>query len=222
MPVHLWIITLLCVWAGSLVFAAFGLHGVSPADRERHADPFVRPDAVCFRRWSVYPAEPDEPDLADDCEVQPAIRSEHPRARSADRKRLDAWSLVYVLVWLAIFASGAVWRLRKDTARVRGAGSPRGSEEPGHREHPVRVVQDAGWTGDARVPPDFKATEPASPSRCPSFRRRHEGHRPPGTRTICTGNIGGECSEPKLCKLCPGSRRKFTTFIVVHLGRCIS
>jgi ABC-2 type transport system permease protein len=25
MPVHLWIITLLCVWAGSLVFAAFGL-----------------------------------------------------------------------------------------------------------------------------------------------------------------------------------------------------
>ena len=25
MPAHLWVITLLCVWVGSLVFAAFGL-----------------------------------------------------------------------------------------------------------------------------------------------------------------------------------------------------
>jgi ABC-2 type transport system permease protein len=31
---------------------------------------------------------------------------------------LDGWPFLNALVWLTIFVSGAVWRLRKDTARV--------------------------------------------------------------------------------------------------------
>jgi ABC-2 type transport system permease protein len=31
---------------------------------------------------------------------------------------VDGWWAVNVLAWLAIFVAGAVWRFRKDTARV--------------------------------------------------------------------------------------------------------
>ena len=31
---------------------------------------------------------------------------------------VDGWWAVNVVAWLVIFASGAVWRFRKDTARV--------------------------------------------------------------------------------------------------------
>jgi ABC-2 type transport system permease protein len=33
-------------------------------------------------------------------------------------ENFDGWSLVNAMVRLAVFVSGAVWRLRKDTARV--------------------------------------------------------------------------------------------------------
>jgi ABC-2 type transport system permease protein len=58
MPAHLWVITGLCVWIGSLLFAAFGL----------------------FAGY-LLPSE-------------------------------------NMLAWLVIFVAGAVWSLRRDTARV--------------------------------------------------------------------------------------------------------
>jgi energy-converting hydrogenase Eha subunit B len=63
----LWVITGLCVWIGSLLFAAFGL----------------------FTGY-LLPSE----------NVTQVI------------------ALAHLAVWLAIFVTGAVWSLRRDTARV--------------------------------------------------------------------------------------------------------
>src|ERR1035437_4000734 len=178
MPVRLRFITFLCVWAGSLVFAVFGpfMGDLLPTENVMQILWFALM-LFAFGGGLFIPLSPAEPHPPDDRAVQVAIRSEHPRARSADRNRLDGWSLVNV----SFPGSPSLSAARSDG----GGRTPRGSEEPGRRGHPVRVVQDAGRTGDAWVLPSFKPSSPAWSSRSPSFRRRHEGHRPRWTRTIC-------------------------------------
>ena len=91
MPVYLWIVTALCVWAGSLLFAAFGL----------------------FIPLSTYPHVLQV--LAEYTPLYGLNRLVHvPLTGEA----VNGWWAVNVVAWLVIFAGGAVWRFRKDTARV--------------------------------------------------------------------------------------------------------
>ena len=50
--------------------------------------------------------------------VHPAVRPHRAGPRAADRGRRRRRAVVNVLVWLAVFVGGAVWRFRRDTARV--------------------------------------------------------------------------------------------------------
>ena len=91
MPGYLWIVTALCVWVGSLVFAAFGL----------------------FIPLSQFPHILQ--DLAQWTPLYGLNQLVHAPLLGVGVHM--AWVLNAV-AWLLIFAGGAVWRFRKDTARV--------------------------------------------------------------------------------------------------------
>ncbi len=62
------------------------LHGLSAAQRERHADPRPGARAAVLRRRAVRPARPDGPYLRDHRQVHPGLRRRGDRALPADER----------------------------------------------------------------------------------------------------------------------------------------
>ena len=91
MPMYLWIVSAASVWIGSLVFAAFGLF--IPLSQFPHAVQTVAEFTPLYGLNQLVHA----PLLGVGVQL--------------------AW-VANAVIWLAIFAGGAVWRFRKDTARV--------------------------------------------------------------------------------------------------------
>ena len=117
-PVSAWVGAALIGWVGSLTFAAFGLFMgyLLPSENVMQIlGPVLALLAILGGLW--FPL--------DDASLMGRIAQFTPMyglsglvhlPLSGDPFRVT-W-LINVVTWLALFASGAVWRLRKDTARV--------------------------------------------------------------------------------------------------------
>jgi ABC-2 type transport system permease protein len=119
MPVHLWIITALCVWVGSLVFAAFGLFMgyLLPTENVMQLLSFA---LVLFAfAGGVFVPLSQFPKLFQTiAEYTPLYGlNQLVHAPFLGGGIHLAW-VANAVIWLAIFAGGAAWRFRKDTARV--------------------------------------------------------------------------------------------------------
>ena len=119
MPAHLWVTTALCVWIGSLLFAAFGLFigYLLPSENVMQIIGFAL--MLCaFGGGLFLPLSQFSPGLQTAATFTPLYGLNqlvhHPLVGGA----MDwGWAL-NVIVWLVIFVAGAVWRFRRDTARV--------------------------------------------------------------------------------------------------------
>jgi ABC-2 type transport system permease protein len=116
---YLWVVSALCVWIGSLVFAAFGLFMgyLLPTENVMQFLGFALLlfsfGGGLFIPLSQYPHV-----LQTLAEYTPLYGlNELVHAPLLGEGVHWTWA-VNAIVWLAIFAAGAVWRFRKDTARV--------------------------------------------------------------------------------------------------------
>ena len=116
---YLWIVTPLCVWVGSLVFAAFGLFMgyLLPTENVMQflgiALMLFAFGGGLFIPLDTYPHVLQE--LAKFTPLYGLNELVHAPQRGGGVQMV--WVLNAV-AWLVIFAGGAVWRFRKDTARV--------------------------------------------------------------------------------------------------------
>lgn len=119
MPGYLWLVSALCVWIGSLVFAAFGLFMgyLLPTENVMQFLGFglmlFAFGGGLFIPLSQYPHVLQT--LAKFTPLYGLNQLVHAPLLGAGVHW--TWA-VNAIVWLAIFAAGAVWRFRKDTARV--------------------------------------------------------------------------------------------------------
>ena len=119
MPVSLWIITALCVWVGSLVFAAYGLFMgyLLPTENVMQILSFTLVlfafASGLFVPLSQFPKLFQQ--IAQYTPLYGLNQLVHAPFLGVGVKL--AWA-ANAIIWLAIFAGGAVWRFRKDTARV--------------------------------------------------------------------------------------------------------
>ena len=118
MPVSAWIAAGLCGWVGSLTFAAFGLFMgyLLPSENVMQIlGPVLALLAILGGLW--FPLDDDS--------VMGMIAKFTPMYGLAGLAHQPlvagafhiSW-LVNVVTWLVVFAAGAAWRFRKDTARV--------------------------------------------------------------------------------------------------------
>jgi ABC-2 type transport system permease protein len=118
MPAHLWVETALIAWVGSLVFAAFGLFMgyVLPGENVMQ---LLGPGLalLAFLGGLFVPLDPGSL-MESVAKLTPMYGlNQIVHAPLTGDHVLIGWVL-NVLVWLAIFAGGAMWRFRSDTARV--------------------------------------------------------------------------------------------------------
>src|SRR5579875_1484411 len=119
MPVWLWIVSALCVWVGSLVFAAFGLFlgYLLPTENVMQFLGIIMMlfsfGGGLFIPLSQYPHV-----LRTIAEFTPLYGlNQLVHAPLLNQGVHIAW-VGNAVAWLVIFAGGAIWRFRKDTARV--------------------------------------------------------------------------------------------------------
>jgi ABC-2 type transport system permease protein len=119
MPASIWFTTAICVWIGSLLFAAFGLFigYLLPSENVMQVIGFAL--MLCsFGGGLFIPLSQFSPTLRHLATFTPLYglnQLVHYPLVGGDFE----WSwLVNLVVWLAIFVGGATWRFRLDTARV--------------------------------------------------------------------------------------------------------
>jgi len=119
MPGYLWIVTALCVWVGSLVFAAFGLFMGYLLPTENVMQFLGLGLALLsFAGGLFIPLSQFPHAVQTVAEFTPLYGlNELVHAPLLGVGVQWAWA-VNAVAWLAIFAGGAAWRFRKDTARV--------------------------------------------------------------------------------------------------------
>jgi len=119
MPVWVWVTSALSVWLGSLVFAAFGLFMgyLLPTENVMQILSFVLVIFAfaggLFIPLSQYPHVIQE--IAQYTPLYGLAFLVH--APLLETTPHLAW-VANAVVWLGIFCAGAIWRFRKDTARV--------------------------------------------------------------------------------------------------------
>ena len=119
MPGYLWIVTGLCVWVGSLLFAAFGLFlgYLLPTENVMQFMSFIMMllafGGGLFIPLSTYPHALQV--LAKFTPLYGLNQLVHAPLTGAS---MDMWWVVNAIAWLVIFIAGAIWRFRQDTARV--------------------------------------------------------------------------------------------------------
>lgn len=119
MPVGLWVATGLCVWAGSLLFAAFGLFigYLLPSENVMQIIGFALM-LFSFGGGLFIPLSQFTPGLRRLATFTPLYGlNELVHAPLIGGSFDWAWA-ANLVVWLAIFVAGAAWRFRRDTARV--------------------------------------------------------------------------------------------------------
>ena len=118
MPVHLWVITALIAWIGSLVFAAFGLFMgyVLPGENVMQ---MLGPGLALLAFLGGLFVPLDKGSLMEAiAKFTPMYGLNQLVHAPLTGDAVQLLWLVNVVVWLVVFAGGAMWRFRLDTARV--------------------------------------------------------------------------------------------------------
>ena len=119
MPVYLWVVTALCVWVGSLIFAAYGLFMgyLLPTENVMQILSFT---LVLFAfAGGVFVPLNQFPKLFQQiAEFTPLYGLNQLVHAPFLGGGVQVGWVANAVIWLAIFAGGAAWLLRKDTARV--------------------------------------------------------------------------------------------------------
>ena len=119
MPADLWVITGLCVWIGSLLFAAFGLFIGYLLPSENVTQLIALALTLCsFAGGLFIPVSQFSPDLQTFAKFTPLYGLNQLVHYPLAGGTLQWGWILNLVVWLAIFVVGAAWRLRRDTARV--------------------------------------------------------------------------------------------------------
>lgn len=119
MPVYLWIVTGLCVWVGSLVFAAFGLcmGYLLPTENVMQILSFA---LVLFAfAGGLFIPLSQMSQVFQNISMFTPLYGLNELVHAALTGDAISWATVgNVIIWFALFTGGAVWRFRRDTARV--------------------------------------------------------------------------------------------------------
>jgi ABC-2 type transport system permease protein len=119
MPADLWVITGLCAWAGSLLFAAFGLFIGYLLPTENVTQVIAVALTLCsFAAGLFIPLSQFSPDLQTFAKFTPLYGLSQLVHYPLVGGTLEWGWILNLAVWLAIFVAGAAWRLHRDTARV--------------------------------------------------------------------------------------------------------
>jgi ABC-2 type transport system permease protein len=119
MPVYLWVVTALCVWIGSLIFAAYGLFMgyLLPTENVMQILSFTLV-LFAFASGLFVPLKQFPRLFQQIAEFTPLYGLNYlVHAPFLGGGVHVAW-VANAVIWLAIFAGGAAWRMHKDTARV--------------------------------------------------------------------------------------------------------
>lgn len=119
MPAYIWISTALCVWIGSLLFAAFGLFigYLLPSENVMQIIGFALM-LFAFGGGVFIPLSQFSPTLQTLAEFTPLYGLSQLVHFPLIGGALHGTWVLNLVVWLVIFVTGAVWRVRRDTARV--------------------------------------------------------------------------------------------------------
>ena len=119
MPAYLWVITGLCVWIGSLLFAAFGLFigYLLPTENVTQIIALAL-TLFCFAGGLFIPLSHFSADLQTFAKFTPLYGLNQLVHYPLAGGTLEWGWILNLAVWLAIFVTGAAWGLRRDTARV--------------------------------------------------------------------------------------------------------
>lgn len=119
MPMYVWIATAASVWVGSLVFAAFGLFMGYLLPTENVMQFLGLALALLAFAGGLFIPLSQFPQMVQDiAEYTPLYGlNQLVHAPLLGGGVEVAW-VANAVIWLAIFAGGAIWRFRKDTARV--------------------------------------------------------------------------------------------------------
>jgi ABC-2 type transport system permease protein len=119
MPVGLWIATGFSVWIGSLLFAAFGLFlgYLLPAENVLQLIGLILA-LLSFAGGLFIPISQFAHGVQDIAKWTPLYGLNQLVHTPLLGNGVDWTWVVNVLAWLIIFAGGAIWRMRRDTARV--------------------------------------------------------------------------------------------------------
>jgi ABC-2 type transport system permease protein len=119
MPGWVWLVSGLVAWIGAIVFAAFGLF-IGYLVPSENVMQLLGPALALLALMGGIFVPLDQ--LSDTLQTLAAYTPAYGvgvLARAALLKSsLDVGAIANVVIWTAIFAAGAVWRFRRDTARV--------------------------------------------------------------------------------------------------------
>jgi ABC-2 type transport system permease protein len=118
MPMYLWVVTALCVWLGSLLFAAFGLFlgYLLPTENVMQIMGLIMV-LLAFAGGLFIPLD-QYPHVFQVLAKFTPLYGLNMLAHAPLKGGVDGWWFVNLLAWLIIFSAGAAWRFRRDTARV--------------------------------------------------------------------------------------------------------
>jgi ABC-2 type transport system permease protein len=119
MPVHLWVLTAVAVWLGSLLFAAFGLFMgyLLPTENVMQILSFALM-LFSFGGGLFVPLSQFPSLLQTLAAFTPLYGLNELVHAPLTGDAVTVGSVANVVVWLVVFVGGAVWRFRRDTARV--------------------------------------------------------------------------------------------------------
>jgi ABC-2 type transport system permease protein len=119
MPGYAWVISGLVAWFGAIVFAAFGLF-IGYLVPSENVMQIIGPVLALLALMGglFVPLDVLSHTLQTLASYTPAYGVGKLARASLLREGADIGAIVNVVVWTALFAAGAVWRFRRDTARV--------------------------------------------------------------------------------------------------------
>ena len=119
MPAYLWIVTGICVWIGSLLFSAFGLFigYVLPSENVTQIISLVL-ILCCIAGGLFVPVSQFPHTYAILAKFTPLYGLNELVHYPLVGSHFQWIWVLNLAVWLAVFVLGAVWQLRRDTARV--------------------------------------------------------------------------------------------------------
>jgi ABC-2 type transport system permease protein len=119
MPGYLWIVSGLCVWIGSLVFAAFGLFMGYLLPTENVMQFLGLGLALLSFAGGLFIPLSQFPHAVQEIAKWTPLYGLNMIVHAPLLGGGVQWNWVAnAVIWLAIFAAGAAWRMRRDTARV--------------------------------------------------------------------------------------------------------